>query len=79
MSNGNLPETINFPQPPWGVVTVQKGQLGYKRLTRIRLRRHRPTGTLYFPIKGGHKYVALTETRFRLMPREVQWSSVTTK
>ena len=50
-----LQSVLTFQSPPFGIITIQKGQLGYKRQTRIRLRSKK--GQIYFKIKGGKKYV----------------------
>lgn len=52
----NLPDQITFKEPPFGTVLIHKGQLGYKKDSRTRLRRAK-TGDIYFNVKGGHKYV----------------------
>lgn len=50
----NLPKYILFQKPPFGVVTVNSGQLGYKNKTNIRLRRDNKG--VYFETKDGYKY-----------------------
>lgn len=53
----NIPPRIVFPSKPFGMVTFRKGEYTYKRLTRIRLRRRKSDGAIWFPIKGKYRYV----------------------
>ena len=45
----SLPETITFKRV-FGCATIQKGQMGYDRKTRVRFRRH-ATGLVWFPVR----------------------------
>ena len=51
----NIRTTISFREPPFGMITVQKGQFGYKRKTRIRLKRDK-NGQVYFNL-ARRKYI----------------------
>lgn len=48
------PSTIKFNQPPCGIVTIQKGQFGYERKTRIRLAKD--IKSIYFETKHSKIY-----------------------
>jgi hypothetical protein len=63
-----LPKTITFKNPPFGVVTVQKDQLGYLRKTGIRLRRDKKRDEIFFPVKNGRRYIqdSLDDKKFNL-------------
>jgi hypothetical protein len=62
-----LQPTLTFTTPPFGIVTVKKGQLGYIKKTNIRLRRSKKYGT-YFPIKAGEIYKQTNDERvFKLV------------
>lgn len=50
----NYPKNILFKEPPFGIVTVSAGQLGYAKKTTIRLRRDEKG--VYFELKDGTKY-----------------------
>lgn len=52
----DLPNQITFKEPPFGTILIRKGQLGYKKDSRTRLKRAKE-GHIYFKIKSGHKYV----------------------
>ncbi len=52
----NLQKVLTFKEPPFGIVTIGEGQLGYIKKTNIRLRRN-IKGNIYFPIKGDKRYV----------------------
>jgi len=53
----DLPNKITFQSPPFAVVTIQKGQFGYKKQTNARLGRDN-NGNIYFHIYNGkYKYI----------------------
>ncbi len=45
-----------FERPPFGVVTIPKGRMGYDRQTSIRLRRGKTNG-VYFRTKNKEVYI----------------------
>lgn len=45
---------VTFPHPPFGIVTIPSGKLGYKRKTTIRLRRSSKYG-IYFPVRKRYR------------------------
>lgn len=53
----NIPHRIVFTNPPFGMVTFQKGEYTYKRLTRVRLRHRKSDGAIWFLLKSKYKYV----------------------
>ena len=50
----DYPKTILFQKPPFGLVTISAGQLGYLKKTSIRLRRDNIG--VYFELNNGIKY-----------------------
>lgn len=51
----NKPNKVTFPSPPFGIVLIKKGQLGYKKNTRTRLKMGK-SGDIYF-VAHGNKYI----------------------
>ena len=48
------PSRIKFTEPPFGVVTIQVGQFGYEKMTKIRLKRDKKG--IFFETKDGKIY-----------------------
>ena len=57
-----LPKEIVFQTPPVGIVTIQSGQMGYKRRVNIRLKRNKK-GDVYCITKHGAVYVKLPNSK----------------
>lgn len=49
-------DLIVFQHEPFGMITIQAGQMGYCKKTRIRLKRHRD-GYVYFETKNNDKFI----------------------
>jgi len=52
-----LPKEIIFRVPPVGIISIQAGQMGYKKTVNIRLKKDPKTGRPMFRTKHGAKFV----------------------